>query len=229
MPVCNEAAVIEEVVREWEIDVIQYLAPGSELLFDEAASADGTRQILERLQATRGFLRIMSHEKKEGFAAAARNLYTHARNELMFFTDSDGQYVANEFWKLTPHVEKYDLVHGAKIGRQDPLFRKISSAVFNRVARFIFDEHYSDINSAFRFVKKPIIDRLLPDLRCMPTLLNAELLLRAEMAGCEIKQVRVVHRRRTAGVSRGLPPLQYLSECFRAYRGLLALKAEYRA
>lgn len=227
MPVSNEAEVIERVIEEWVNDVIQYLPEGSELLFDEAASIDGTREILERMRSKYPFIRVIYNEKKEGFAVAARRLYHEARCPLIFFTDSDGQYVASEFWKLVPYVEKFWIVHGAKIGRQDALFRKIASAIFNRIARVVFDVHYSDINSAFRIVRKEVIEAMLPKLHCMPTLLNAELLLRAELENFPVKQVRVIHRHREYGTSRGLPPAQYLAECLKAYRGLLRLKSEY--
>jgi len=228
MPVSNEADVIEDVIEEWVREVIQYLPAGSELLIDEAASTDGTREILEALKKKYSFLRINYHETKEGFAAAARNLYQDARCPLVFFTDSDGQYVPSEFWKLAPYAGKYDLVHGAKIGRQDPLFRKISSASFNRIARVIFDEHYSDINSAFRIVRRETLLKILPRVRCMPTLFNAEIMLRMAMENFSIKQVRVIHRKRLHGVSRGLPPSRYLWECLLAYQGLLKLKSEYK-
>lgn len=227
MPVSNEAEVIERVIEEWVSDVLQYLPEGSELLFDEAASTDGTREILARMQSKYPFIRVVHNEIKDGFAAAARRLYREAKCPLIFFTDSDGQYVASEFWKLAPYAEKFCIVHGAKIGRQDALFRKIASAIFNRVARLVFDVHYSDINSAFRIVRKDVVEAMLPKLRCMPTLLNAELLLRAELENFPIKQVHVIHRRREHGVSRGLPPARYLSECIKAYRGLLRLKSEY--
>jgi glycosyltransferase involved in cell wall biosynthesis len=227
MPVCNEADVIEHVIEEWVRDVFQYLPAGSEFLFDEAASTDGTREILARMTEKYPFIRVMYNEKKDGFANAARRLYREAKCPLVFFTDSDGQYVAAEFWKLAPYIDKFWLVHGAKIGRQDHFFRKVASAVFNRCARFIFDVHYSDINSAFRIVRKELCDEMLPKLHCMPTLLNAEFLLRAELDNYPVRQVHVVHRRREFGVSRGLPPGRYLGECLKAYRGLLALKAEY--
>jgi dolichol-phosphate mannosyltransferase len=227
MPVCNEAEVIEQVIEEWANDVFRHLPPESEFLFDEAASTDGTREILERLRQKYPYIRVMYNEKKDGFAAAARRLYREAKCPLVFFTDSDGQYVASEFWKLAPYIDKYWIVHGAKIARQDAIFRKVASAVFNLAARFILDVHYSDINSAFRIVRKDLSDVMLPKLKCMPTLLNAELLLRAELENYPIKQVHVIHRRRQHGVSRGLPPNRYLMECLGAYRGLLAIKSEY--
>lgn len=228
MPVCNEADIIEEVVEEWVRDVINFLPAGSEFLFDEAASTDGTREILARLCEKHHFIKVTYNEHKDGFANAARRLYRAAQCPLVFFTDSDGQYVPAEFWKLAPHAGKFDIIHGAKIGRQDPMARKIASALFNRVAQFIFDIHYSDINSAFRLMKKTTVDELLPNIKCMPTLLNAELLLRAEMSNYPIKQIHVIHRRRKHGVSRGLPPTRFIGESLRAYRGLLALKSEYR-
>lgn len=228
MPVSNEAPVIEQVVEEWVQEVIQYLPSGSELYFDEAASTDGTREILERLKKKYPFLRVDYHERKEGFGEAARNLYINSKCPLVFFTDSDGQYVPAEFWKLAPFAGKFDIVHGAKIGRQDHIFRKISSACFNHIARLLFDEYYSDINSAFRFVTRRVIENLVPRVKCMLTLINAELLLRAEMENYAIRQVRVIHRKRQYGVSRGLPPSRYLIECLRAYHGLHELKTEYR-
>jgi len=229
MPVCNEAEVLEDVIEEWVRDVFQYLPEGSELVIDEAASTDGTREILQRLCQKYPFIRVKYNETKDGFAAAARSLYQEARCPLVFFTDSDGQYVPSEFWKLVPFVGEFSLVHGAKIGRQDPFFRKVASAIFNRIARFLFDVHYSDINSAFRIIRTDLVRELLPQLHCMPTLLNAELLLRAELDNRSIKQVHVIHRHRLKGTSRGLPASTFIKESMAAYRGLCALKAEYKS
>jgi len=228
MPVCNEAEVLEDVLEEWVRDVIQYLPEGSELVISEAASTDGTREILRKLCEKYAFMRVHYNDKKEGFAAAARMLYNDARCPLVFFTDSDGQYVPREFWKLAPFVSEFSIVHGAKIGRQDPFYRKVASAIFNRIACFFFDVHYSDINSAFRIIKRELVQELLPQLHCMPTLLNAELLLRAEMDNRSIKQVHVLHRRRLRGKSRGLPAGAFIAESIAAYRGLSQLKAEYK-
>ncbi|MEO8370316.1 MAG: glycosyltransferase family 2 protein [Candidatus Solibacter sp.] len=228
MPVCNEAEVLEGVLEEWIQEVIQFLPEGSELVIAEAASTDGTREILAAMSAKYPYIRVLYRDTKEGFAAAARLLYKEARCPLVFFTDSDGQYVPAEFWKLTPFVKEFSIVHGAKIGRQDPFFRKVASALFNRIARFLFDVHYSDINSAFRIMKTETVSELLPQVHCMPTLLNAELLLRAELDNRSIKQVHVIHRRRLKGISRGLPPGQFLKESLAAYKGLCNLKSEYK-
>ena len=228
MPVCNEGDVIEFVIQEWVDDVIQYLPEGSEFILDDGNSTDGTVEVIQKLAEKYPFIRLITNSTRDGFAAAARRLYMQAKCPLIFFTDSDGQYVARDFWKLARHIERYDLVHGAKIGRKDPAFRRYASSIFNKVSEFLFAVTYSDINSAFRLMKREVILRLLPQVNCMPALLNAELLLRAELENFEIKQVYVLHRTRRFGVSRGLPANKFIWESYRAFFGLLKIKESYR-
>jgi glycosyltransferase involved in cell wall biosynthesis len=134
MPVRNEQDIIEDVVEEWHTEVMQYLPPTSELIFDDGASTDGTLAKLEALQRKYTYIQIL-YSQRDGFAKSARRLYTQARCPLVFFTDSDGQYIASEFWKIAPHMDHADLIHGAKMIRRDPFFRLISSEIFNFIAR----------------------------------------------------------------------------------------------
>lgn len=228
MPVCNEADVIEDVIEEWVRDVFQSLPEGSEFLIDEAASTDGTREILERLCRKYPFLHVTYHQTKDGFAAAARRLYARASCPYVFFTDSDGQYVAEDFWKLAKHIDRYDLVHGAKLGRKDPLVRRLCSMIFNKLSNFLFELRYLDINSAFRLGKTSVVQALLKEQPIMPTLINAEFLLRCELMNYEIRQVYIRHRERQYGRSRGLPLHRYPWEAFRAGVALFQLKESYR-
>jgi glycosyltransferase involved in cell wall biosynthesis len=228
MPVYNEADVIEDVVEEWVRDVVRHLPRGSEFIFDEGGSTDGTREILARLARKYRFIRVIWNARKEGFAAAARRLYGEARCPLIFFTDSDGQYIAADFWKVARYVPAYDVVHGAKLGRKDPLPRRLFSALFNKAASFLTELHYLDINSAFRLVKADVVREVLPSVRSMPTLLNAEFLIRCALENFEVRQVYVLHRPRKFGRSRGLPAMGYLFEGAKAFKGLLDIKDSYR-
>jgi len=229
MPVSNEADVIEDVVEEWVRDVISYLPCGSELLFDEAASTDGTRDILQRLTAKYPFINVEYRDGKDGFANAARRLYDRAKCPWIFFTDSDGQYVASDFWKLAKHIDsQYDLIRGAKIGRKDPFIRRLASAIFNKIIQFLFNINYIDFNSAFFIIRRDALRDILGNLNCMPTLINTELLLRLELENYSIKQIYVLHRNRLFGVSRGLAPRAFVQHSIKAIKGLYAIKASYR-
>jgi len=229
MPISNEVDVIEEVIEEWVASVISYLPKGSQLLFDEAASTDGTREILSRLQVKYPFIDVEYREKKDGFGNAAKRLYERAKCPWIFFTDSDGQYIASDFWKIAKFTNSnYDLIRGAKIGRKDPLIRRVASAIFNKIIQFLFNVTYLDCNSAFFLIRKDALADILGELVCMPTLVNTELLLRLELENYSIKQVYVLHRERRFGVSRGLAPRQFIRQSIIALKGLYAIKASYR-
>ena len=223
--------------KRFPLNEKSYVASGVECqpltsssFFDEAASTDGTQDILQRLTIKYPFINVEYRNKKDGFANAARRLYERAKCPWIFFTDSDGQYVARDFWKLAKHIDsRYDLIRGAKIGRKDPFIRRLASAIFNKIIQFLFNINYLDFNSAFFLIRRDALRDLLMHLNCMPTLINTELLLRLELENYSIKQVYVLHRQRLFGVSRGLAPSAFMQHSIKAVRGLYAIKASYRS
>jgi len=227
MPVCNEIEVIESVITEWVEVVFQYLPEGSEILIDEAASSDGTKDILKGLAAKFPFLKVTYNDQKDGFRAAALRLYKTAKCPIVFFTDSDGQYVAADFWKLAPWIEEFDFVRGAKIARMDPLIRRFASFVFNRLVWFLFFPKYSDVNCAFHMIKRDVLLSLIDEIVCLPVHPNAELLLRAELGNISIKQVYIFHRSRQFGKSKGLPDYRLVLDSLMAIKGLYDIKKSY--
>jgi glycosyltransferase involved in cell wall biosynthesis len=224
MPVCNEVDIISGVLDEWLEDVLQYLPSSSELVLEDS-STDGTTEILHDYARRFDFIRVHTHPK-DGFFNAAMRAYRRAACPLTFFTDSDGQYVPRQFWKIAAQIENFDMVHGVKRNRCDPLYRVAASRCFNWTSRRLTGFPGRDINSAFRLIRRNVLDALLGKLHVMPTLLNAELYLRARHAGYRILDVDVEHRRRKYGKSRGLPCGRFLHECSKAYQGLHQLKRE---
>jgi dolichol-phosphate mannosyltransferase len=223
LPVCNEAEGIESIVVEMMEVVFRYLPEGSEFLINEGGSTDGTKDVLRDLSARWPVLDISYKEEKEGFANAARSLYRRARCPLLFFSDSDGQCVVSEFWKLVPHIADADFVLGRKKIRYDPLLRRISSRCFNALARAIFHLPLYDINYGFRLSRREALMDVLPHVKHMPTLLNAEVTIVAVLRGHRVKEVPVYHRPRLYGVSRGLVPNSMLRESWVAFKGLRAM------
>jgi len=204
MPSCNEADVIRDVVEEWVTEVMSRLPEGSEMVFDDCSN-DGTTEILQELSEKYPFLRF-SHCERDGFLKSALRLYRGARCPLVFFTDSDGQYPASEFWRIAEHIADHDMVHGYKVSRQDTKFRLFVSYVFNRLVRIMFGPGH-DVNSAFRLIKRPILDAVLDDLGIMPMMPNAEMYMRLRKMSHDIRDIPIRHRERAFGISRGFPGL----------------------
>jgi len=228
MPVSNEAPIIESVMEEWIQDVFTFLPAGSEFLIDEAGSTDGTKEILENLSQKHDFIKVTYRDHKDGFRAATLRLYKSSKCPIVFFTDSDGQYVAADFWNLAKWIDQYDFVRGAKMGRNDPLVRRAASFIFNRLVWFLFFPKYADVNCAFHMIRKQVLEDLIDQVNCLPVHPNAELLLRAELGNVSIKQVYILHRSRQFGKSKGLPNYRFLWDSIMAIKGLYDIKKSYR-
>ena len=228
MPVRNEALVIQEVIEEWDKNVLSFLPIGSELILEDGNSSDGTKEILQNLEKKYSYLKVFYKNEADGFGAAALRLYREAKCPWIFFTDSDGQYVAKDFWVLAKYYQHFDYIRGGKVGRRDPLERRVVSFVFNKLVCLLFDIYFYDVNCAFHLIKKNLIDDLSQKINCMPTLINTELLIRATYRNYEIKQVFIHHRERSHGTSRGIPPNKLLFHSFNAFKGLLKIKHDFR-
>ena len=224
MPVCDEADVINGVIDEWAREVFRFLPPGSELVFDDC-STDGTTKLIEHAATQYHWIRL-ERSARDGFFASAMRLYRLSHCPLIFFTDSDGQYVPADFWLVAAHIENFDMVHGAKAVRQDPRYRLASSFGLNLLVRLLFRSRGDDVNSAFRLLRRELLEDVLPDITRLRLLPNAEIYIRAERLGYRIKNVPVRHRVREFGRSRGIPAKSFIAECGRAFVGLFGLRAD---
>jgi glycosyltransferase involved in cell wall biosynthesis len=224
MPVCDEADVITDVIEEWAEEVFRHLPEGSELIFDDC-STDETTELIAAAADRFDWVRL-ERSTRDGFFASAMRLYSHASGPLVFFTDSDGQYVPADFWKVAEHIDTHDMVHGHKDGRQDPRYRLASSFAFNTLVRLLFRSRGVDVNSAFRLIRREMLEDVLPDIHRLGLLPNAEMYIRAERLGYRIRNVPIRHRPRKYGKSRGVPRRSFPVECWRAFGGLFRLRGD---
>ena len=88
MPVYNEAATIEEAVRQVSS---AELPLEHELIVVDDGSTDGTTSALERLEASDDF-RLLRHERNQGKGAAVRTALAAASGEFAAIFDADLEY-----------------------------------------------------------------------------------------------------------------------------------------
>lgn len=108
------------------------------------------------------------------------------------------------------------------------MYRLTSSFGFNGLVRALFRSRCEDVNSAFRLIRRPMLEDVLPDIHRLTLLPNAEMYIRAERLGYRIRNVAVEHRERKFGHSRGVPRQAFLIECWRAFVGLWRLRGDLR-
>jgi len=229
MPVLNEKDVIKDVLIEW-LNVILKLPLGSEILIDEGGSNDGTVEIIESLQYEYpGKIRVLFQNKPDGFGNSAKRLLNTSDGYWVFFTDSDGQYVAQDFWKLWDRRSECDFVRGIKLGRQDPFIRRVASLFWNKSVNFLFELPVHDVNAAFLLIRNDCLKKILPTVRILPTMILSEIIIRSVLENFKFdKDVYINHRSRSFGKSRATPGLKFLYVGIRQIKGLFEIKRDYR-
>ena len=224
IPVYNEAEVIERVVRDFHNEVISKI-PESEFIVAEDGSTDGTKEILKKLEKEISFT-FISGDGRKGYSGAVKDALKLGKNELIFFSDSDGQQDPKDYWKIREYIDEYDVIIGYKHPRVDPFFRVFISKIFQQVIKFIFGIKFRDINCGFRLIKKKVVDDIIDDMGTTD-FFSTEFIIRANNKGYKIKEIPVNHFKRE-GESRGLPTKELPKSIFKLVCNLLSLKKELK-
>lgn len=166
MPAYNEAANIEETVRQW-YPIVEKSGKDCRLVIANDGSKDDTFKILQSLKDSYPQL-IPLDKPNSGHGATVLYLYRYAIEsgaDFVFQTDSDGQTDPAEFWQMYEHREEYDFQIGHRIGRQDGSSRVFVTKVLRFVVWLMFREWVVDANSPFRLMRS---DRLRPIMDVIP-------------------------------------------------------------
>lgn len=199
----QEADVIEGVIKDFYEKVTSKILD-SEFIVCEDGSTDGTKEILLNIKDKYNLTLNMGNNKK-GYTQAMKEAFALAKNDIIFFSDSDGQHEPDDFWKMYPLMDDYDMVIGWKINRKDSWFRLLITKIFNDCIAIYFGVKLHDIDCGFRLIKKNVINFLLAQNWRLKHCVNSELTVKACKAGFKVTEVPVSHFPRTSGESRGLP------------------------
>ncbi len=224
MPVYNEAKIIEKVVREYYSKLIRKL-PGSEFIIAEDGSTDGTKTVLKRL-GKEFPLRLVMGEERKGYPKGIRDALKLPKNDIVLFSDSDGQHDPKDFFKLLEYADDYDIIIGHKRPRRDPFHRLVLSRGYNALVTLIFGLSFKDVDSGFRIIKKKVLDDVLHDSTTLPECTNSEITIRAAKKGYRIIEVPVTHYPRPTGETKSFNFTKLPQAVYALFKGLLKLKSE---
>lgn len=186
-------------------------------------SSDDTQAVLERLQEQYEQLVIVAHTENKGYGNALISGLDEAQMDIFAFMDSDGQFRAEDFDKLLPHMSEYALVTGRRSRRADPLIRKLNALLYGTLVKIALRVYVRDINCAMKMFTKDVWSTLHPRI-ASGALFNAELFLRAQGAGIKWHQVPVEHYPRVAGTQTGAK----LSVILKMFGELFKLRGKYK-
>ena len=229
LPAFNEEANVGPMI-EAALAALPALAVRYEVIVVDDGSSDATAAVAEDwMRRHHPAVRLLAHDRNRGYGAAIRTGLRHAREDLIFYTDSDRQFDIAELRGFLPLARDHELVIGFRRNRHDPPMRSVFSGVFNAIVRVLFAVKVRDVNCAFKLMRRSALEEL--ELQSDDFFIDTEILAAARRANFRIAQLPVGHYPRQAGestIQAGNVP-QTLRSIFRMWRGMHAPAESTRA
>ena len=194
----------------------------TELIIFHDGSRDSTHKILLQLKRKLKF-RYIYKKKRMGVHLALHKSLILSRGKKIFFTDSGNKFKLNDFWKLYKLRNKYDLLSGYRINREDQIYRILCTKFFNIFLRIFTKSKFNDIDSGFKIFDKKKLSKILLTKKINSHFYMSEICLKMIYSGANFKEIKIKYFQRPTK-SRALPILQIPSMAISYIGNLLKLK-----
>lgn len=200
-PAYNDGGTIASMVLS-ALMTLRQLTDDYEVIVVNDGSRDYTPQILDELaRQYPGEVRIIHHPKNRGYGGALRSGFGAATKAWIFYTDGDAQYDPREMKDLVAALNGgIDVVNGYKIGRSDPIGRKIIGRIYHYTVKFLFGFKLRDVDCDFRLIRREIFDHI--SLESDHGTICLEMVKKMQDAGYRFVEVPVHHYHRAYGRSQ---------------------------
>jgi glycosyltransferase involved in cell wall biosynthesis len=199
-PCYNDAGTIASIVIAAD-RTLRDLTDDYEIIVGNDASTDNSAEILEELRELYPHLRVLHHAVNRDYGGNLRSMFAAATKDLIFYTDGDAQYDPGELAALYVHLgPQVDVVQGWKMGRGDPMHRKIVGRVYHHFVKWWFGLHLRDVDCDFRLFRRHVLESF--PLESNSGCITVELMTRIEQGQFSVVEVPVHHYHRAYGESQ---------------------------
>lgn len=156
MPVYNEVATIEEIIRR-----VMAVPIRVELIVVDDGSADGTRDVLERLRAEHQFTLILQ-PRNMGKGAALRRGFEAVTGDLVVIQDADLEYSPEELPALIELIcqGRADVVYGSRFLGRHRVFmfsHYLGNRVLTLVTNVLYNTMLSDMETCYKVMRTEVL------------------------------------------------------------------------
>ena len=155
MPVYNERTTVETIIRR-----VLAVPMRLQLIVVNDGSKDGSKEILDRLQAELGFTLV--HQENAGKGAALRRGFAEVTGDLMVIQDADLEYSPEEYPELIELILSghADVVFGSRFLGRHRVFM-FTHYMGNRVVTFatniLYNTMLTDMETCYKVMRTEVL------------------------------------------------------------------------
>jgi glycosyltransferase involved in cell wall biosynthesis len=164
---------------------------------------------------------IAKHQLNGGHGNAVVNGYKMAvelQPEFVFQTDSDDQFIPEDFQKFWLKRNESQFILGHRLVRHDDPFRLIITRILKYALLVIYGTYIDDANIPFRLIKTSFLTKLLAALPSpTPFAPNIFLSVLSKKAGQKLFNIPVTHKERETG-EVSIRHFKLLQVCWQSFK-----------
>ena len=156
MPVFNEAATVEEIIRR-----VLAVPLRIELIVVDDCSTDGTRDLLARLQTELGFT-LLLQPRNRGKGAALRRGFEVVTGDLVVIQDADLEYSPEEFPQLIELIcdGRADVVFGSRFLGRHRVFlftHYLGNRLLTLLTNVLYNTMLTDMETCYKVMRTEVL------------------------------------------------------------------------
>lgn len=162
MPVYNEAATVESVIR-----TVLAQRPVQELIIVDDCSRDGTWEVLQKIERDAKRIRIIRHEKNQGKGAALRTGIQHATGPIVIVQDADFEYSPSEYFLVLGPIlsGKADVVYGSRFMGSNAhrvlyFWHSVGNRVLTTLSNMATNLNLTDMETCYKAFRREVIQSI---------------------------------------------------------------------
>jgi len=229
MPAYNEQDCIEKVVYNWTSFLkTKFPNDNTTLIVINDGSKDNTKVLLDELDKKIDNLTVV-HQKNGGHGNAVVNGYRKALevgSEYVFQTDSDDQFVSEDFDKLWDKRSQSQFILGYRQVWHDAGVRLFITKFLRGTISAVYGTFIMDSNIPFRLIRGTFLQKLMNQLpNPEPFAPNIFLAVMAKKSGQELFDIPITHKDRETGTV-SIVKWNLWKVCIRSFKELLRFRLE---